>query len=215
MTTFVDLKNAVESARTVREERLNKIAADIGATVDKNGRLHAPHDGFFYAEKQWYGGEYLPEITIDGEEFNSATVSIKIKIASSLVEDFKGLFSGDIGKVWSQNGIEVAYFYANVFKFEKTIVEKLLPDSGKKLILAENASSNCGKAFEFKMASIIRKCVNAYGYDWLDFFGEIMAMDYNGVPFELFTKKDGKLTYKSSWDKKMVCYQYLDGTIYS
>ena len=45
---------------------------------------------------------------------------------------------------------------------------------------------------------------------------EVMSMEFApGVAFNLIRKKDGKYTFKSDFDGKMVCYEYFDNTIYS
>lgn len=213
MTTLNNIKTAVETVRTSYQKRIEKALIDNfdrHPTYDKDGRAHAPCDNYIWINDQVYlGGQYLP----DDSDYVSGAEKLKIKIALSILPEIESFLGGKIGKPWNQNGIEVAYFYAVVSKAEKTAILKILPESGKRVVLAtENTTT---KTWKFSTGKFTRRFASIYGFEWHGIF-EVMSREFApGVAFNLIRKKDGKYTFKSDFDGKMVCYEYFDNTIYS
>ena len=214
MTTLADIKTALKIVHDRYDARIAKAIVDnnqLEPTVDSNGRLHAPCDNYFWINEQIYmGGNYLPE----DEEYFGRGETIKIKIATKIFDQMNAVIPGSLGKSWNQNGVEIAYFYGSVTKAEKTALLKILPEGGKRVALADENTTT--KTWKFSTGKFTRRFSNLYGRitDWYEIF-EATSYDFApGVEFKLVTKKDGKMTYKSDFDGKMVCYQYLDNTIY-
>lgn len=214
MTTLAEIKTVIESVRVSYEKRIAKVITDnqdVKPTIDVNGRYHAPCDNYLWINDETYlGGEFLP----NDEEYVGGSEIIKIKIVVSLEKELDSIIPGRIGKSWNQNGVEMAYFYAVISKAEKTALLKILPEGGKRVALAtENTTT---KTWKFSSGKFTRRFSNLYGKiaNWYDIF-EATSYDFApGVEFKLVTKKDGNMTYKSDFDGKMVCYEYLDNTIY-
>lgn len=218
MTTFAEIKTAIESIRATAAARMAKMVMDAGSiepTHGVDGRLHAPCDNYVWGDNVYMGGQYLPN-----HEYDAMVLpchKVKIKIATNMIESFKSLFPNDsTGKSWSQNGTDVCYFYASVSTREKTELNKLLPESGKKLVLVDEYGEGNSKQWKFNIAPFIKRCVDSFKWDWLERACEMVEFEYPGLPINLETNpKTGKLTIKTPYQGKMVRYHYFDNTIYN
>jgi len=216
--TFETIKSTVESIRAAAAKRMEKMVMDAGSiapTHGKDGRLHAPCDNYVWGDVVYMGGQYLPNNEFDAMFKPEHT--IKIKMAVSLLPQFQALFPNDkAGKSWDQKGVQVAYFYATVSTAEKTALAKILPESGKKLVLVSEYGEGTSKQWKFNIAPYIKRCLDAFGYDWLERAVEMVEFEYPGMPTTLETnKKTGKLTLRTPYQGQMVRYEYFDNTIYN
>lgn len=214
MITLADVKVTLKTVHDRYDARIAKAIVDnndVEPTVDSNGRLHAPCDNYFWINEQTYlGGQFLPE----DENYFGRGETIKFKIAVSLFEKFNALIPGSIGKTWNQNGVEVCYFYGSVTKAEKTALLKILPEGGKRVALAtENTKT---KTWKFSSGKISRSIKFKLGYHYeLDVFEYFCSQMAPGVNFDWVKNKKGEYKMVSDFDGKMVCYEYLDNTIYA
>lgn len=214
MTTFADIKTVLKTVRGRYEARIAKAIVDnndLEPTVDSNGRLHAPCDNYFWINEQIYmGGNYLPE----DEEYFGRGETIKIKIATKILDQMNSVIHGSLGKSWNQNGVEMAYFYGSVTKAEKTALLKILPEGGKRVVLADENTTT--KTWKFSSGKIYRNAVlrlgKFYEMDVLDYFCSQAAP---GVEFDWVKNKKGEYKMVSDFDGKMVCYKYFDSAIYA
>lgn len=213
MTTLAEIKTVVESVRVSYEKRIAKVITeneDVKPTIDINGRYHAPCDNYLWINEQIYmGGNYLP----DDDNYSGRGETIKIKIAVSLEKELDSIIPGKIGKSWNQNGVEMAYFYGSVSKAEKTAILKILPEGGKRVALAtENTTT---KTWKFSSGKIYRNIIFKLGRCYeLDVFEYFCSQIAPGVEFDWIRNKKGEFKMVSDFDGKMVCYEYLDNTIY-
>lgn len=215
MTTIAEIKSAVETVRESYNKRIQKAVVDNldhAPTIDNNGRYHAPTDNYYWINDQYYmAGEFLP----NDDEYTGNSQSIRIKIATKILSEIESFLDGSMGKTWVQNNIEVGYFYAQVSSREKTALMKIIPESGKRVVLVSESGNNGNKTWIFKTSKFTRRFASLFGSEWHNIF-ESMTWDFApGVEFELMVKKDGKYTYKSKFDNQEVRYDYPDNTIYN
>jgi hypothetical protein len=127
--TIIDTNRASNAAR-----RKTHYDTHGAPTVGKDGRLHAPHDGYWWGENQYLGGQYLPE---DVDFYvDTQRETLRIKILSSL--QAKISLYASFGKAWQdKNGKSCCYAYLSLTGKEKETIEPLLPASGKRLVSVE------------------------------------------------------------------------------
>lgn len=205
MATIADIKTAVESVRAAYQARVCKAIIenqDLAPTEDRSGRKHAPCDNYIWINGQVYlGGQFLPE----DEEYSGAGFTVKIKIAAALAPVLNEFLSGSIGKTWMEGDVAVGFYYAAVCAAEKTALDKILPAQEKQIVLADENTT--AKTWVFNTKKIIKSYVYRFGHEWKDMFNDFAHMDAPGVDFEMVTNKAGKITFKSDFDGKAVCYQ--------
>lgn len=114
---------------------------EISPTIDSQGRLHAPVDGYQWINGDIYlGGQFLP---FDEEsQKTSKTYTKKIKIMVDVLPELKKVLDGGNGKSWMENNIEVTYFYATVNMSLLTLLNNHLPDTNKKQIVLVESEGN-------------------------------------------------------------------------
>lgn len=177
-------------------------------TLGVDGRLHAPCDNYTWINGEVYlGGQYLP---LD-EDTKIGTTTYKFKVQTKIVPELSKIISGSIGKSWIQGDAEVAYYYASVSSAEKRVLEQLLPQASKQIVLADENTTS--KTWEFSTKKFIKSYVYKYGFRWTEVFHDFIHMDAPGVDFNMVTKKGGKITFKSDFDGKLVCYAYNDSIL--
>ena len=175
------------------------VYSESEAIPDKDGRFHAPHDGFVWDGVVYKGGEYLPL------EESQVLSTAKLKMLVSDVENLKNRFNNiTTGKAWTVNGEQVCNAYFNVKKSIAQDITKLAPYVGKTLDL-HSSEGNRGKAFNFNTRRMSKLWSLSHGSD--DFMACLSMEGLNKVPFN-FDKK-GKLV--SDWSGKTVSFNYSDG----
>jgi hypothetical protein len=230
--TFSALQSAVNTAYVAEKIRYDKLLAlaiehakngnkNVIANVDRNGRIHAPVEGYVWEhndEVRIYGkGEFLPYT----EDSMKKTISANIAINVALFNDMKALFTdGSMGKSWfTKNGTEVAYFYTNVSTGVYSAIKSVIPTLGKQ-------SFEKRKIVEVPVGEVVESAT----WKWSDAkaYNKIMKADYDislaeikysaGLTwyYEQGRKIKGKLKENyTGLDGKMVRYHYTDDTIYS
>ena len=152
-----DESKAAYSIRRARIEAAYKESnSGIEPTKDRNGRFHAPCDGYVmpvgimdnyrgdYENHVFGAGEYLPVPFNEEDEYFSPSVSFSFSYkrkVKAYIEDIKEMaasalsvgITADHGKVWQENGKEVAYAYVAGLK---SVVDKAceiiaIPVTGK------------------------------------------------------------------------------------
>ena len=215
MTTLSEIKQTLKQVRDDANLRYAKCIEDAGSapTTDSQGRRHAPCDGYLWGGHIFNGGEFLPD---DEDYCGSSWHEIKIKVATSIIPELMTVLNGSTGKAWQQDGVEIAYFYAQVSKREKTALSKVLDSKGKKLVLIDElpaTTGSCGKAWKFNLAPFIKRNVDIYGFKWLDVVESIVNHEFPGLPWEWATNKKGNQTIKTPWQGKQVAFFYFDDVV--
>jgi hypothetical protein len=123
-------------------------------TVDKNGRKHAPHNGFVWIDDNVYaGGEYLPEeeYTISGTTIRYITTT---EIANTLKEQIAPLgVDVGCGKIFNDTDC-YAYISGPGYILNK------LPRPADKVIV-EDGTFPTGKVWKFSF----KRWINAHEYE--------------------------------------------------
>ena len=148
---------------------------EIEPTVDKDGRYHAPVDGYVWINGDTYlGGQYLPFDEDNGKA--KATQTKKIKIQLDAVPALKKVVYGSNGKSWEENGKPVCYFYAQVEQSLLTLINKHLPDVGsKQIVLVEiHGNPTNQKTWKWSTPKIIAKHAVYGQMPDLDFLDMVM-----------------------------------------
>jgi len=204
MTTIADIKTCVDAVNAAYEARIQGAIVDNydrKPTLDRSGRQHAPCDNYIWIDGNRYlGGQYLPE----DEENTAKSYSVKIKIAKTVESQLQEIVRGSLGKTWIVDNTEIGYYYAQVTRAEKTALEKILPAVDRQIVLADEHTAS--KTWIFNTKKLIKSYVYKFGYQWQEMFQDFSHMDAPGVEFELVVKRDGKITFKSAFDGKSVCY---------
>lgn len=107
-----------------------------GVTVDVNGRLHAPYDGYQVNAKSYHKGEFIDMETNDDIFSEKGTFKGKVKInvddfdTIATIIDSRSYGEASKGKSWNENGVEVCYIYLIVtFKSVISIIEKVVKNT--------------------------------------------------------------------------------------
>ena len=216
--TFSSIKTAVEAAVTAyetrRENAFNSLveSAGVAPTIGKDGRFHAPCDGYVWGEQVYMGGQYLP---YDEEDNRSYLMKGKYKIQTSIFEEFNQLFGGNcsMGKSWVQNGVEVAYAYCMLSRTQNTAMSKLVPEGGKIVVAVKEGETPTNSVWKWSDAKQWNKIVKS-GLD-IDTAEYLYSPGVKWV-VEPGRKVKGKLReVYSDLDGKQVHYEYIDNTIYA
>jgi len=118
------VKIALSEKSKRREERLNKLSAQaalsndgISPTLDKDGRFHAPCDGYYYddgeREGEYLAGEYLP-IPEDEDSLGRTGTNFTLKITNCSHERFDEIYRiyrASAGQSYDVDGVKCCYVY--------------------------------------------------------------------------------------------------------
>ncbi len=136
--SFDAVVSAVASVRAARVAALEQITGEANITQDRQGRFHAPHDGFVWSDGMVYqAGEYLPDY--DGALSGSA-VRTKIVCIPS-IECLTALrkIGFTFGGQYTRNGITLINAYFDGRQSEVKAIVGVIPASAKVLTLADHA----------------------------------------------------------------------------
>jgi hypothetical protein len=212
--TIATIISIIAENRAAMEARHEKHVEKHGAPVrDKDGRYHAPHDGYMWGEQTYLGGQYLPE---DDDYREPARETLKIKVLTSALPALE--LYGSAGKSWTDNkGREVCYCYLNVTNGEQAQIEPQLPASGKRLVSVEAfGNPDNVKTWKHSTPKMMASYDRTYGFgqDILDFKLAELCVDI---------RYDETMKTKNKWkafdyagnllDGKPVRYEYLDDLI--
>lgn len=199
------IKAAIIELQAKNAERYNKEMfdeIDIGPTVDCHGRLHAPVDNYLWKDGLYYlAGQYMPDPwaeKFDMFDYAKGTLTYKVKVVSSLVEELQSFLAGSAGKAWVENNVSVCYFYASVTKSQYKLLSDMIPqESYKKIVLvSEHGNPDNQKTWKFSSKRAWNKCVT-------------LNMDFDFIAPGVELKFDDKHVPYSDFDKKEVRYMYF------
>ena len=136
--SFDVIVSAVASVYASRVAAMKQLTDEANITQDKQGRFHAPHDGFVWSDGLVYrAGEYLPDY--DGAVSGPAGRT-KFACVSS-VECVTALrkIGFTFGEAYARNGIILVNAYFEGRQSEVDAINKLIPANKKVLTLADQA----------------------------------------------------------------------------
>ena len=136
--SFDAVVSAIASVRATRAAALKQITYEANITQDKQGRFHAPHDGFVWSDGLVYNaGEYLPDY--DGAVSGPAART-KFTCVSSVecVEALRKV-GFTFGEPYNRNGVILINAYFEGRQSEVNAINKLIPANKKVLTVADQA----------------------------------------------------------------------------
>lgn len=136
--SFDVIVSALASVYASRVAALKQIADEANITQDKQGRFHAPCDGFVWSDGLVYNaGEYLPDY--DGAVSGPAART-KFTCVSS-VECVTALrkVGFTFGEAYTRNDVNLVNAYFEGRQSEVDAINKLIPANKKVLTLADQA----------------------------------------------------------------------------
>jgi hypothetical protein len=81
-------------------------------TMDANGRLHAPCEGYIWGSDVYHAGSYLSyEYDMKHPQNNKTKFKTTVETATLLSNTFKSLLHVGHGASWNDSGIEICYCY--------------------------------------------------------------------------------------------------------
>jgi len=152
----VSISSIVSALIDSAPRSVNEVASSIGAVVDRQGRLHAPHDGFVFEGIVYRGGEYLP---VEHANLTNQRESLRLKMTVeqadktiAMLEQAKLDCSASKGKEFDGK----VYLYINqITAKQKSEVLGLMPQDNIKILLSvEQAKQHrvtglLGKTFKY------------------------------------------------------------------
>ena len=136
--SFDAVVSAIASVRATRAAALKQTADEANLIQDKQGRFHAPHDGFVWSDGMVYqAGEYLPDY--DGAVSGPAGRT-KFTCVSS-VECVTALrkIGFTFGEPYTRNDTTLVNAYFEGRQAEVKAINGVVPASAKVLTLADQA----------------------------------------------------------------------------
>ena len=136
--SFDVVVSAVASVYASRAAAIEQFAAEANITQDKQGRFHAPYDGFVWSDGMVYNaGEYLPDY--DGA-VSGPTVRTRLTCISS-VECVTALrkVGFTFGEAYTRNDVTLVNAYFEGRQSEVNAINNLIPANKKVLTLADQA----------------------------------------------------------------------------
>lgn len=136
--SFDVVVSAVASVYASRAAALKQITDEANITQDKQGRFHAPHDGFVWSDGMVYqAGEYLPDY--DGA-VSGPTGRTKFTCVSS-AECVTALrkVGFTFGEAYTRNSVTLVNAYFEGRQSEVKVITSVIPASTKVLTLADQA----------------------------------------------------------------------------
>jgi hypothetical protein len=171
MTNLIALLSGFNSDNAAYQAKLLAAMASANngkaPTVDNQGRLHAPCNGYEYNGSVYAAGEYM------SDEFSKAgsMVTAKVKITVSLTDGIKSVWSAvSFGKAWQgQDGVAVCYAYFECLTDSQaaTLKSSVAPTNKRKMMTVEDAQAQGlkhGASWKFKAnkyASALAYCLQA------------------------------------------------------
>lgn len=209
------LQQLLDTLSSFLSDNAAKLAARVAAiteqnsgkapTVDANGRLHAPCEGYVQDGDVYAAGEYLPD---EGAR-NGQRAKAKIKIKLSSYKDIKKVWEEvSHGKSWAEGECEVCYAYVEGLTQSqaKHLNAEFSGQATKRLVLAEEAHGlENGAVFKLNARGIAA-----------DYKAAVRGSD---AAYDLFTQKmqdqgwtmkdkKGKVVFENLMKGKQVCYVY-------
>jgi hypothetical protein len=209
MASLVSLLSGFNSDNVKRNEKLIIAIASANQgkqpTIDTQGRLHAPCNGYVYNDSVYAAGEYM------SDEFNKAgqMATAKVKISVELIEAIKAVWSAvSFGKSWQGNdGITVCYAYfeclTSAQRDQLTSVLSGTSNTRKMMALeqAESLGLKHGTSWKFSASKYAR----ALAYD-------LHACEYecqkDGIASDEWSLNEKTYKFECIFKGKEVCFVY-------
>ena len=148
----VSATNIVSAVRDMRAARV-AVASDAGAIMGKDGRWHAPHNGFTWIDGRVYnGGEYLPEE--DGAASNTRQIKFTVNATEAVKASLKTI-GCTFGAAFERNGVHVCYAYFEGSIAETSHIRTLVKPDRRVLSYAEQADGATWETTLLKLRSKI------------------------------------------------------------
>ena len=164
MAKFSDLVASLVSFRasylqTMRdlEEKAASLNAAKKPAIDRDGRYHAPCDGYAWEDSIYRGGQYLP---FEGPK-NELSACCKIKIVSSLFtnipSDVIKFFDLSCGKTWIIGDKTICYMYIKNITTTQSLKIQNMVSGGKQLTLESELTPEMkhGSVFKFRFPAVL------------------------------------------------------------
>lgn len=136
--SFDVVVSAVASVRAARVAALKHITDEANITQDKQGRFHAPHDGFVWSDGMVYqAGEYLPDY--DGAVSGPAGRTNFTCVSSIDCVTALRRIGFTFGDSYTRNGVTMINAYFEGRQAEVKAITGVIPASTKVLTLADQA----------------------------------------------------------------------------
>jgi hypothetical protein len=183
MATLVSLLSGFVSDNSIRNQKLVEAIAlannNKAPTIDVNGRLHAPCNGYVYNDSVYSAGEYM---SVELSKVGS-TSTAKVKITASLKEQIKAVWACvSFGTTWNKDGIELCYAYFEMLTKAQaeTLTSQLVANKKRIMLVSEAVEQGLshGQSWKFstrKYSNAVAYCfdalqheVNKDGLDWKD-----------------------------------------------
>lgn len=130
--------SAIESVRATRMAALEQLTDEANITQDKQGRFHAPHDGFVWSDGMVYqAGEYLPDY--DGAVSGPAGRTKFTCVSSVDCVTALRKIGFTFGEQYTRNGITMVTAYFDGRQSEVKAITGVIPASKKVMTLADHA----------------------------------------------------------------------------
>lgn len=209
MVSLISLLSGFNADNVKRNEKLIIAMASANQgrqpTIDNNGRLHAPCNGYIYNDSVYAAGEYM------SDEFTKAgsMATAKVKISAELIEDIKAVWSAvSFGKAWQGNdGVMVCYAY---FECLTTAQRDQLSgalagtSNARKMMTLEQADSQGlkhGKSWKFNAS----KYAKALAYDLQACYHECQT---DGIACNEWSINEKTYKFECVFKGKEVCFVY-------
>ena len=147
--------SAATIASSVQGMRAARVAvvSDAGAIMGKDGRWHAPHNGFTWLDGRVYnGGEYLPEE--DGASSNTRQIKFTVNATEAVKASLKTI-GCSFGAAFERNGKVVCYAYFEGSIAETSHIRTLVKHDCRVLSYAEQADGTTWETTLLKLRSKI------------------------------------------------------------
>lgn len=129
------------------------VASDAGAIMGRDGRWHAPHNGFTWLDGCVYnGGEYLPEE--DGASSNTRQIKFTVNATEAVKASLKTI-GCSFGAAFERDGKAVCYAYFEGSIAETSHIRALVKPDRRVLSFAEQADGTTWETTMLKLRSKI------------------------------------------------------------
>jgi len=166
MANLISLLSGFNFDNSIRNQKLVEAIASANnnkaPTIDNNGRLHAPCNGYVYNDSVYSAGEYM---SVELSKVGS-TSTAKVKIAASLKEQIKAVWTCVcFGTTWNKDGIELCYAYFEMLTKAQaeTLTSQLVANKKRMMLESEAIEQGLQHGAVFKFNK--RKYSSALSYD--------------------------------------------------